>query len=84
MDIDFSQEKEEFERYSLKTFQVAAYSDPPNSILAKAVRTLVQGLEGKLAPALVSMTKMPWNTWESVGDQVAYMVPLWSGVSSYN
>jgi len=31
---------------------------------------LVQGLEGKLAPALVAMTKMPWNSWESVGDQV--------------
>jgi flagellar hook-basal body complex protein FliE len=56
VDVDFSQEKEEFE-----------------SILAKAVRTLVQGLEGKLAPALVSMTKMPWNTWESVGDQSPYV-----------
>jgi hypothetical protein len=31
--------------------------------------TLVQGLETKLEAELVAMTRMPWGTLESVGDQ---------------
>jgi hypothetical protein len=42
-------------------------------LLARGMRTLVAGLEGRLATALVNMTKMPWNSWQSVGDQSEYV-----------
>jgi hypothetical protein len=43
------------------------------SVIAKAIKGLVYGLEAKLEPAFLQMTKMPWASWETVGDQSEYV-----------
>jgi hypothetical protein len=44
----------------------------------KALMTLVHGLETKFDAEMVAMTRVPWSTLESVGDQSEYV----NGVSS--
>jgi len=39
----------------------------------KATKSLVQGLLTKLEPIMITMTKMPWATIESVGDTNEYV-----------
>eukprot|EP01119_Soliformovum_irregulare_P016119 TRINITY_DN462_c5_g1_i2.p1 TRINITY_DN462_c5_g1~~TRINITY_DN462_c5_g1_i2.p1 ORF type:complete len:831 (-),score=285.75 TRINITY_DN462_c5_g1_i2:80-2338(-) len=41
--------------------------------IAKGTKGLVHGLVNKLIPALDTMVKMPWASWESVEDQSDYV-----------
>jgi hypothetical protein len=43
------------------------------SVIAKATRGLVTGLENKMEPALQQMVRMPWSSWEAVDDQSEYV-----------
>ena len=43
--------------------------DEFSAVITRALATLVQGLEAKLEAELAAMTRMPWATLESVGDQ---------------
>lgn len=38
-------------------------------VITKALMTLVHGLETKFDAEMVSMTRVPWASLESVGDQ---------------
>jgi len=38
-------------------------------MITKALMTLVHGLETKFDSEMVAMTRVPWATLESVGDQ---------------
>lgn len=42
-------------------------------VITRALATLVQGLETKLEAELAAMSRMPWATLESVGDQSEYV-----------
>jgi hypothetical protein len=42
-------------------------------VIAKGTKALVSALENKLELALTQMIKMPWGSWESVGDQSDYV-----------
>lgn len=40
-----------------------------STVITKALLTLVQGLETKFDGEMAAMTRVPWGTLESVGDQ---------------
>jgi hypothetical protein len=50
---------------------------------AQAVGALVGGLESKLEPALISMSKLSWATWEDVGDQSNYIIEMGQAIQAY-
>jgi hypothetical protein len=41
-------------------------------VITKALMTLVHGVETKFDAEMVAMTRVPWSTLESVGDQSEY------------
>lgn len=43
--------------------------DEFSSVITKALLTLVNGLETKFDAEMIAMTRVPWATLESVGDQ---------------
>ena len=45
-------------------------------VTAKAIKSMVRGLEVKVEAALLQMTKMPWASWEAVEDQSEYVNQL--------
>lgn len=47
--------------------------DEYSAVITKALITLVQGLETKFDAEMAAMTRVPWGTLESVGDQSAYV-----------
>eukprot|EP00249_Psilotum_nudum_P021312 c28062_g1_i1 orf=249-2780(+) len=51
-------------------------------VITKALATLVQGLETKLEAELAVMSRMPWATLESVGDQSEYVNAISAILSS--
>ncbi|GMQ02030.1 hypothetical protein CsSME_00048453 [Camellia sinensis var. sinensis] len=44
-----------------------------SAVITKALVTLVHGLETKFDAEMVAMTRIPWGTLESVGDQSEYI-----------
>ncbi|KAG2593661.1 hypothetical protein PVAP13_5NG012558 [Panicum virgatum] len=52
--------------------------DEFSAVITKALMTLVHGLETKFDAEMVAMTRVPWATLESVGDQSEYV----NGISS--
>ncbi|CAD6235442.1 unnamed protein product [Miscanthus lutarioriparius] len=52
--------------------------DEFSAMITKALMTLVHGLETKFDSEMVAMTRVPWATLESVGDQSEYV----NGISS--
>lgn len=52
--------------------------DEFSAVITKALLTLVHGLETKFDAEMVAMTRVPWATLESVGDQSEYV----NGISS--
>lgn len=40
-----------------------------SGLITEALMTLVHGLETKFDTEMVTMTRVPWGTLESVGDQ---------------
>lgn len=46
--------------------------DEFSAVITKALMTLVHGLETKFDAEMVAMTRVPWATLESVGDQSEY------------
>ncbi|OVA04164.1 Vps53-like [Macleaya cordata] len=44
-----------------------------STVITKALLTLVQGLETKFDAEMAAMTRVPWGTLESVGDQSEYV-----------
>ncbi|XP_078440105.1 membrane trafficking VPS53 family protein [Wolffia australiana] len=47
--------------------------DDFSSLITKALMTLVNGLETKFDTEMAAMTRVPWGTLESVGDQSEYV-----------
>lgn len=47
--------------------------DEFSAVITKALITLVHGLETKLDAEMAAMTRIPWGTLESVGDQSEYV-----------
>ncbi|KAK6917988.1 Vps53, N-terminal [Dillenia turbinata] len=47
--------------------------DEFSAVITKALITLVQGLETKFDAEMAAMTRLPWGTLESVGDQSEYV-----------
>lgn len=47
--------------------------DEFSAVITKALVTLVHGLETKFDIEMATMTRIPWNTLESVGDQSGYV-----------
>lgn len=47
--------------------------DEFSSVITKALLTLVHGIETKFDAEMVAMTRVPWATLESVGDQSEYV-----------
>ncbi|KAL8161662.1 hypothetical protein V2J09_013151 [Rumex salicifolius] len=47
--------------------------DEFSAVITKALMTLVQGLETKFDAEMAAMTRVPWSTLESVGDQSVYV-----------
>jgi len=43
--------------------------DEFSAVITKALLTLVHGLETKFDAEMIAMTRVPWATLESVGDQ---------------
>ena len=43
--------------------------DEYSAVITKSLTTLVQGLETKFDAEMAAMTRVPWATLESVGDQ---------------
>lgn len=43
--------------------------DEFSAVITKALVTLVHGLESKFDTEMAAMTRVPWATLESVGDQ---------------
>jgi len=56
-----------------KTVDMTSNQEDFQKVLTKAVRILVGGLETKMELPLSNMIKMPWITWDSVGDQSEYV-----------
>jgi hypothetical protein len=46
--------------------------DEFSAVITKALMTLVHGLETKFDGEMLAMTRVPWTTIESVGDQSEY------------
>ncbi|EEE55847.1 hypothetical protein OsJ_04466 [Oryza sativa Japonica Group] len=57
---------------------ISEVQDEFSAVIMKALMTLVHGLETKFDAEMVAMTRVPWSTLESVGDQSEYV----NGVSS--
>ncbi|KAI0507396.1 hypothetical protein KFK09_013521 [Dendrobium nobile] len=47
--------------------------DEYSAVITKALLTLVQGIETKFDAEMVAMTRVPWASLESVGDQSEYV-----------
>ncbi|KAL3820049.1 hypothetical protein ACJIZ3_005954 [Penstemon smallii] len=47
--------------------------DEFSAVITKALVTLVQGIETKFDAEMAAMTRVPWGTLESVGDQSEYV-----------
>ncbi|XP_030543340.1 vacuolar protein sorting-associated protein 53 A isoform X1 [Rhodamnia argentea] len=64
-------------RYSFSLSLIANLSavsqDEFSAVITKALVTLVHGLETKFDIEMAAMTRIPWNTLESVGDQSGYV-----------
>lgn len=56
--------------------------DEFSSVITKALLTLVNGLETKFDAEMIAMTRVPWATLESVGDQSEYVNGINSILSS--
>nr|SVE79980.1 EOG090X024P [Daphnia magna] len=53
------------------------------SVISQCIQLLVADLEGACEPALVTMAKTAWQTWESVGDQSQYVTLMTSQFKHY-
>ena len=62
---------------------VANEADVFHDVAAASMRHLVDGLEQQLEPFLTNLVKMPWASWESVGDQSDYVVEIEQLVEQY-
>ncbi|XP_008793539.2 vacuolar protein sorting-associated protein 53 A [Phoenix dactylifera] len=52
---------------------MSAVQDEFSAVITKALLTLVHGLETKFDAEMVAMTRVPWASLESVGDQSEYV-----------
>ena len=62
---------------------VANEADVFHDVAAASMRHLVDGLQHQLEPYLINLVKMPWASWESVGDQSDYVVEMEQLVEQY-
>nr|CAG4650778.1 EOG090X024P [Simocephalus serrulatus]SVE94101.1 EOG090X024P [Simocephalus serrulatus] len=53
------------------------------SVISQCIQLLVADLEGACEPALITMAKTAWQTWESVGDQSQYVTLMTSQFKHY-
>ncbi|ERM99232.1 vacuolar protein sorting-associated protein 53 A isoform X1 [Amborella trichopoda] len=59
-------------QYSDKV-EMSEVQDEFSAVITKALMTLVHGLETKFEAEMAAMTRVPWGTLESVGDQSEYV-----------
>ncbi|KAI8556086.1 hypothetical protein RHMOL_Rhmol05G0224700 [Rhododendron molle] len=59
--------------YIINTAEYCHKTDEFSAVITKALVTLVHGLETKFDAEMAAMTRIPWATLESVGDQSAYI-----------
>ncbi|KAL0382643.1 UNVERIFIED_CONTAM: Vacuolar protein sorting-associated protein 53 A, partial [Sesamum calycinum] len=59
--------------YIVNTAEYCQKTDEFSAVITKALITLVHGIETKFDTEMVAMTRVPWGTLESVGDQSAYV-----------
>ncbi|KAK4743678.1 hypothetical protein SAY87_009990 [Trapa incisa] len=53
--------------------EMSEVQDEFSAVITKALVTLVNGFETKFDIEMAAMTRIPWNTLESVGDQSGYV-----------
>lgn len=56
-------------RFLGNTLILQCLQDEFSAVITKALMTLVHGVETKFDAEMVAMTRVPWSTLESVGDQ---------------
>lgn len=49
------------------------FQDEFSAVITKSLITLVHGIETKFDSEMAAMTRVPWSTLESVGDQSEYV-----------
>lgn len=65
--------KEKVDAELVERITMAAEQDIYHGVISSCLGLLVQELEANCEPSLNAMTKIPWSTVESVGDQSAYV-----------
>lgn len=55
--------------YPILTIFILYKQDEFSAVITKALVTLVHGVESKADVEMAAMTRVPWGTLESVGDQ---------------
>ncbi|KAG6391062.1 hypothetical protein SASPL_148810 [Salvia splendens] len=55
------------------SIDMSEVQDEFSAVITKALITLVHGIETKFDSEMVAMTRVPWGTLESVGDQSEYV-----------
>lgn len=56
-------------KYHVSKYVFEFVQDEFSAVITKALLTLVHGLETKFDAEMVAMTRVPWASLESVGDQ---------------
>lgn len=59
--------------FQLNPIACTVVQDEFSAVITKALVTLVHGLETKFDSEMAAMTRVPWATLESVGDQSEYV-----------
>ena len=59
--------------FRLSSTACRVVQDEFSAVITKALVTLVHGLETKFDSEMAAMTRVPWGTLESVGDQSEYV-----------
>lgn len=55
---------------------MTATQDAFRAVLNQAIAGLANGVAASMNKALQNMVKMPWSTWDAVGDQSVYVVEI--------
>ncbi len=74
--ISFESERNVFRAYVFKKFHYFILELFIYRIIAQSIQILIQDLENACEPALTAMTKLSWQTIETVGDQSLYVTSI--------
>ncbi|XP_047142430.1 vacuolar protein sorting-associated protein 53 homolog isoform X1 [Hydra vulgaris] len=68
--------KEKVDKELVDNIDLNAEQDAFHNVISCAIQLLVQDLENACEPALIAMTKIHWQSIESVGDQSSYVTAI--------